>query len=512
MLYLLGRRRMKESYVSNTENYSGGGEDLATLPADGLTVYVSCFSSASYPDTGGKLWTNVAPASTTADRAFHFASSPAFSRSDGFALGRNVVTGPYSFQLGIRADAAFTILLLCQFSGDLPSAGAETSLFTLFANTKGNNGISLSAYNASPPSSSSTITTTATPSPLLTLGLRLRYGDAAPIECAPPGADLGLPGARGLAVDPAHKYLLMVTHATNGHIGVRVLDVQARHADIIMLADVKQQQDTVVFSNKDMTLNGDGTWDAQLQAFGIYSRVLGTRDALTLYDHYRTQYMQYDPTYVALSRQIAQLREEDARLRGERDAAADAAVRAAAEAEASRAAVEASAAAAAAAASAAAMKKEERAAEKAAECPYDVATCAACGGVTDWSDPQMQAGSGEMCKASVGAYCEKRATSDSRCRCWDRGSAAYATGDCSAYRCLFGADCASSSAAAAAAAAAAASNNNNNNNNPPPLSSAAMRAEMHAIMANLLEEEVANMGLRAEESREKTKLASQQQI
>lgn len=365
-----------------------GKEDIGTF-SPGLTMYMSCFSARAYSEKAdAKLWRNIAgeeehPGAESGERPprhLHFSSHPSFSRRDGFALGTNKLVGPPSFQMGIRGDMTFTLFVLCQFTGVLPAdtaasekegdvaAGSKPAvLFRLFANTQGNNGISLLASDAQ---------ATAKGSTLLTVRLRLRFGEDTEVECKTSEGD-------SWVVDPQHKYLLIVGKS-NGRLTVRVMDVQAAEAKALQLADAPLlTKETVQLSNKDMTINEAGNWEANLQAFGCYDRVLSDRDVITLYDHYKAQYKVFDPTYVKLMDTIERLARSSA-------------------------------------------------------CPFNPVTCSACRGSMDgkWDSAEALVTADERCRKAVGNFCVRN-PSHPRCSCWSINSPAYHE-QCRTYRYLFG--------------------------------------------------------------------------
>ena len=175
----------------------------AVLPAgvlEGLTLYASSLSQLSYGDKSGKTWRNIAPKAlvlstqceadgSLRDSNFYFRTTPAFSRKDGFTLGTNRITGPLTHQLGLKGDQALTVFFVAQLTGDVPSKGnGSISLFKLFANTTGNNGVSLTLSNG------------------------VRVGDMirADISLLLGNRPVMTSGGVGTLIDPRHKYLWMV--------------------------------------------------------------------------------------------------------------------------------------------------------------------------------------------------------------------------------------------------------------------------------------------------------------
>lgn len=397
-------------------NVDQGREDLSKIE-DGMTVYVSSFSRRAFPDGGGKLWTNLGGIAQKRDRPsihdrtgskddvdFHFSAAPSFTRRDGFKMLGNPVTGPYSFQLGIRADMSFSIIVLCQFTGDLPKDDEENKsasvLFRMFANTIGNNGVALSAFDGSGGDSrgiaqeevrnnggEGDATKTKNDadgshhSSVQTLGLRLHFGQDIVVDCKTRD------GPR-IEVHRDHKYLLVITKHTDDRLTVRAIDVHTDMPHVILLADHRidplSASSKVDLSNKDMVLNERANWNGHLQAFGCYDRALSERDVITLFDHYTSIFEKFDPTYLRLMDTISDL-------------------------------------------------------SRFKDCPYDERTCNACKRDMedgDWGNAQNLVTATETCRKAVGDFC-KRNPRHPRCTCWSVNHPEYHS-KCKKFRCLFG--------------------------------------------------------------------------
>ena len=351
-------------------------ERLEELPA-GCTLYVTCLDSRSYPPGGtGKTWKNVFSASSSSaqscgsadaseDRDFVFSTAPAFAVPDGFALGQNVITGPLSHRLGVDGDRAFTLAALFQPTGPAPSAADPAVVFQLFANTKGNNGFEMTIHQAPSPSPSHSS---------YPCVVSVRVGSDAPIVAE----------ASGVALDPSRRYLIVATK-DRGVVRASIADIDAKaFAKQLLLAGSAQgnASERLRLSNVDMLVNAAANWNANLLAFGVWSKALGDADLGALYVHYSNALRQFDPDYQRLKRAT--------------DAAA-----------------------------------------LATSCPYDAKTCAACGGVTDWSaasDALYTAG-GTACHTAIDKFCTANPSSP-RCRCWDTSNPEYGRG-CASYRSVF---------------------------------------------------------------------------
>jgi hypothetical protein len=383
-------------------NAFDGKEDISGFP-DGLTMYTSSFSSASYPESGGKLWHNQVSTDeravrkvqqaeddqTTRDddgpkcsiqaatqllrsRRLHFHRTPTFSRKDGFVMGTNSLVGPYSFRMGIRGDMAFTLFFLCQFTGGVTE---PVTVFRLFANTHGNNGLAFVITEGSTRQQRDAGGGNRTTGGGERRALRMKVvvGDAHEIQLRPERSK-----SDALVVDSDRKYMFSVTKNYN-RVRVDVHDVASDEEPRTLLADVNiGTHSPILLSNKDMVVNEHSNWNANIQAFGVFDRALTPREVTSLYEHYHEMYRQLDTAYVQLAEKV----EEMAKLRA---------------------------------------------------CPFDAPTCHACRGVEDWTNIENVYASTEECRKAIAAFCSKNTTHE-RCKCWNANHPAYDT-QCKAHRC-----------------------------------------------------------------------------
>jgi hypothetical protein len=303
------------------------------------------------PAAGG---TPTCPAPPSAGRDFLFRTTPALSRPGGFVLGANSIGGPQCHLLGLDGDGALTVFMLFQPAGAPPAAGVQATAFQLFANTPGGNGLSLAVSDKS--------------------RLSLQVGSAPPVACADPAAPF----------DPQRRYLLAASKDRGGAYRVTLVDVDAKgFVAQKLLSGTVQRSERVPLANVDMTVNGEGQWNASLVALGLVNRALGDADLAALYDHYSRALQEYDPQFQALQ---------------------------------------------ALAASAATARS----------CPFDAATCGACSAVQDWSAASgapFSTGGSAACLTAIDGYCRAHPT-ESRCACWDSSNPEYAKA-CATYRALF---------------------------------------------------------------------------
>lgn len=358
------------------------GETFADMPL-GMTLYVSCYADASYAGAG-KQWKNVAPHAVPSAPALTFFETPVFTRRDGFVMGSNGLTGPYSSDLGIRAHMAYTLFCVCMFTHASAEDEGDAVVVHLFANTPGLNGLALRSRSVrdrapdhdhhgdkegdgggggDPFGHTSLVLKTS-----LHLGGSFR-GRGSPVR-----------------VSTKRRYMLTVTKDYR-NVRLSLTDVEHDGGDAAggtteLLSGVVPEEDAADgFSNKDALVNERRNWPANLLALGLYDRAIAEREVVALADHFRGIHRMFDPMYVALQREIA--------------------------------------------------KREQMRA-----CPFDATTCKACDEIRDWTDFPALVTAGEPCKAAITAFCSSH-PSHSQCTCWSVNHPAY-HGACKAYRCSVG--------------------------------------------------------------------------
>ena len=374
-------------------------EQLAGLPAS-LKVYVTSMDPRSYAgvSTSGKTWRNVAPATATAkqvgcaisgggsqqtDMDFHFVQTPTFSPTGGMSLGENKIAGPLSHTLGIDGDGSFTITMLFQPTGHAPALDVVTA-FQIFANASaGNNGFALTfgrgaALVSSSPSASGSKKTAPQQQPPQSADGLTTSEVFLQVGTASP-----VQCASPTRFDLGRRYLLAATR-DKGSMSVSLVDIDAKgYAKQLLLSGaVPAPTQRVSLANVDMAINGGGNWSANVLAVGVYASALGDSELGELYTHYTATLREHDPVYQA-------------------------------------------------------GKAQAELARQATACPFDASTCAACGGVTDWSaaSPSIITSGGQSCLSSIDRFCTAN-PQHPRCSCWDSSSPEYGRG-CVAYRAVF---------------------------------------------------------------------------
>jgi hypothetical protein len=353
----------------NIEPVATRPDDTPTSIARNLQFLLTTYSDASYSGTGS-VWYNIAAGSggepsqhSTAQgsiitRDFTFSTEPVFQNSKGFFLGGNVLTGPPSYSLGINGSGEFTFFVVCQHY-DLPP-NTIVDLFKLYGNTSNNNGLTVSLQSTGS-------------DPVQTGRFSLAFADKAYTSTLQTPLDVNV------------VYLYMITKSPSTISITMMSNINPQPTEVFTS---KLTTPDVLFSNKNMVMNGDGKWHAYVKCFGAYDHALNHDDMASLYAYVMTQEKQKDKFYTPYKNRIAQLSNSVVSMQS---------------------------------------------------CPYGHPTskvCAACTTVKDWSKAHNVLVAPDACKTAIGNFCGSN-TTHADCACWDKTGAAYHTRGCQYWRNVF---------------------------------------------------------------------------
>jgi hypothetical protein len=254
----LGAQKVMEM-VDNTVN-----ENLSPF-SQGLTLYYSAFSERSYPRLNNQ-WVNISPffkkppASCPDihydDTHMTFAQATSFSKSEGFNLGENAITGPKSHQLGITANDSFTIFFTIKLDLPVhpqPSTTPKTynEILKLYGNTESNNGLALYIETSSEPS--------------IVSKLFVRFGDMQPVETT-----------LFSNFSTESTYLIFITKKNASIMVTAHPNMQnTTQSDTITLATLQVPSGAdVLLSNKEIMLNRTKNLKGRIFNFGIINRAV----------------------------------------------------------------------------------------------------------------------------------------------------------------------------------------------------------------------------------------------
>lgn len=342
----------------------------------GLVMYTTTFSSKSYQNMG-KVWFNLAPKENLdkskckidQTRDLDFDISPVFSRKSGFYLGNNRLVGPYSNNLSIDIHGTFTSILVVKHGNLLVSNNNnnEIEILKMYANSPNNNALAMYIKRGSLSRTNN-----------VQMGsLMFQYSSEAPKTCL---------------IDSNDKYMhldkdsLIFYFIVKDIDNIRILYLTEKSNVIHQLLKFNVSNDDITFSNKELIINRQLNWNANIYNFAIYDFALSDDDVTSFYNHVMNEYMKnVDPNYgKVLSRYNSTLDF----LKGY------------------------------------------------TKCPFDKNACDACSSVTSWCDTNQLMLSSTECKKSINEYCLAH-SKDGICRCWDKTSPAYNNDSCRLYRSIF---------------------------------------------------------------------------
>ena len=350
--------------------------------AVGMTVYYSAFTPTSYPNTS-RRWFNISPFFATAtgnascpdvkmeNTHMTFNSDVTFNKSDGFLLGRNYITGPKSYQMGISMNDSFSIAFTMHFDS-FSTSTKPLQLLNMYANTLGNNGLSLYIANDY---------TKANETGDYSVKMYIAFGDMDPVL------------VKLTTINTTHVYIFMIQKSgqnLNLNIYPNVAVTTASASMFIEGAQiaVPLTQD-VLLSNKELVINANANLQAHIYNLAIWNKMISATSTIDFYNSTKTELQKSDPTLASLSGYISDLRKQVLAQKS---------------------------------------------------CPYDASTCAACTGVTDWtnvSDVILNAGT--ECLSKIDMYCTNNPT-DNKCTCWNSSSVLSDTAGCKSYKAIFNKD------------------------------------------------------------------------
>jgi len=276
------------------------GENISKF-AGGLTLYYTSFSPSSYPNTS-RRWFNISPFFATSKSCpdvsidnthIYFSETPGYSKARGFSLGRNVITGPMCYQLGISMNDSFTIAFAMKF--DSFSTVAPTSnleILKMYANTSGNNGLSLYLTNDY---------TMANTSGDISVNMYMAFGSLTPKLVS------GL-----TSINPAYVYMFVISKS-----GLNItLDIYPNIADLSSNSSTKfigvqiavPANEDVLLSNKELKINGQANLQAHIYNFAVWNTVLSSYSIIDVYKNTQVELQKTNEMLVDLAKQIADLK------------------------------------------------------------------------------------------------------------------------------------------------------------------------------------------------------------
>ena len=352
----------RSSSQATSTNTTSDNADLNMI-SNNLQMYVTTYGLTSYSGNG-KTWYDISPGdhgstSTSqgelATRDMTCTDEPVYHQSKGIFLGRNVLTGPLSSMMGINGSGEFTMFIVCKHD-ELPEK-ATINMLQLFGNSVSNNGLSLNIVN---------VNHTPVQYGNFTLAFESdNYTSSTPIPLDP---------------DVVYLYVINKKHS---YISLSVLS--SINSKPLTIMENKLDTQEVLLSNKAMTMNGAGNWNAFIKAFGVFNYSMQDSDVKTLYDYVMLEEKRQDPLFQQCTQQVAGLSSSLLTIK---------------------------------------------------QCPYSDTICKQCAMVNDWSKSHSLLNADKTCLSAIDGFCSNN-TKNEMCVCWDSSNSLYNTPVCKSWRSIF---------------------------------------------------------------------------
>lgn len=309
VMYILLQTPLKNEHFdqkqTNTTNtidqltaIGNNGVENVTPFSKYMTIYYSAFSPLSYPKPARTLYNlqtinggggqNTCSADST---NAVFSNIPSFTQSNGFALGNNTLTGPMSFKMGIDMNDSFTIAFTIQFDAFQSNPSPNIlEILKLYANTLGNNGLSLYITN-----DYSVIGTGND----YAINMFLKLGDGAPVQIS------GLPSINTLMV-----YMFVIqgkSGSVNMTIYPNIVDISSTISNVITAVSAMPVTENILLSNKEIKINTYGNLQSHLYNFGVWNNVLNNTTTTDFYKNTQIMLQKNNEILSGMASQIKSL-------------------------------------------------------------------------------------------------------------------------------------------------------------------------------------------------------------
>lgn len=261
-----------------------GEEDLTFVNSLNPTIYLTIFTTMSY-DYGSSrfVWKNIAPLSNTSKcqnrQEFFFTKEPVFLLPEGISMGETGIKGPLSNSLGISMSENFTIAFV--FINNIPTNATNAEnieILKLWANTPNNNGLSLfiekntiRLHNGSYQGK-----------------LMLQFGNLPPKQCKMWPEDqlftfnTDFASTKLFIVKELQDVKVYYTVSTGTHPPKLICNIDNVNIN---------NKDPPNFSNKNMFINYNSNWRANMLSFMAVSNVMSDLQMMMFVNHIHTTHL-----------------------------------------------------------------------------------------------------------------------------------------------------------------------------------------------------------------------------
>jgi hypothetical protein len=352
-------------------------EDISELSSQ-CKLYVTAFNNRSY-NGSGKSWKNVSSIPITEEDKcpqgsrdeLLFDNVPTYSRGAGFSMSSNRIKGPLCNNLGIRLSDPFTVFISFKNQTFVQNPNEEVILFNMYGNSGNNNAVSLlinkSTINISNGVQSGDLVLQWTDSPVSEL-----------IHCKLNPTDTNF------VFNKDDITTLFIVRNTDE---IKVLYMYGQQSSIQQIAQKSLTVTGATFANKELVINREFNWKANMYGFGIIDSAISDSAAISIHTHLYTEYIKATSTaFSELTNTYNRMYEYIQGIN---------------------------------------------------RCPYDSATCAKCSTITNWSSPTVYLTAPSTCKKAINDYC-KNNPENALCSCWDiNTTSTYNSAACRGFRNVF---------------------------------------------------------------------------
>jgi hypothetical protein len=309
---------------------------------DGLVSYWSTFNETSYNGSNKIINDNIDP-----NKKYICSISPTFDAKQGFFLGTNVINGPMCNELNIAFKDTYSIIITCRH-GKLKNETNDIEIIKLFANSPNNNGLSLFIRKDS----------IAEYNDIQQGDLVLQFADREDVVLRKNASDTAI----NLDKNDIITYFII---KNMDH--VKIVSMNDSEGTIRQLCRIEITPSDITLANKELVINRNGNWNANLLSFGIYNKALTDEQISSYFAHQMKNY------------NISNIEDYNLLIHN--------------------------------------YNSIIQTVKDVVKCPFDANICANCIDVKDWTNPTDIVLSSDNCKSAINNFCIQNQT-HSFCKCW----------------------------------------------------------------------------------------------
>lgn len=239
------------------------------------SVYLTVFNNKSYPGSGKEIY-NLAfkensKTCSTPNKTFNLENIVTFDRVSGIVMNTNRIVGPFSNNLGIQMQGAFSMFFTCKHGSFVSNNESEVEFLKLYANSENNNGLALFIP-------SNTIVTSADNQ---TARLTLMFGHRS-YPCTIPSST-----QQTMSFDKTNITSYFIVKQTDS---ITVYSLVGDAAGPTKILEVALSESTDTFSNKEFVMNRFRNYKGSVYQVGVIPAAISTQDVQRIHNHCTSQY------------------------------------------------------------------------------------------------------------------------------------------------------------------------------------------------------------------------------